>query len=77
MPSVESLSLNGVLGQVLYDVCVPKNVEGWDLTQAFCFKPHAYGCASTWQLQSDEVRAALEIVNFLTGTCENFDRNMW
>jgi hypothetical protein len=31
MPSVESLSLNGVLGQVLYDVCVPKNVEGWDL----------------------------------------------
>ncbi|XP_039777630.1 uncharacterized protein LOC120644955 isoform X2 [Panicum virgatum] len=31
MPSMESLSLNGVLGQVLYDVCVPKNVEGWDL----------------------------------------------
>ena len=23
--------LNGVLGQVLYDVCVPKNVDGWDL----------------------------------------------
>ncbi|KAJ1276372.1 hypothetical protein BS78_05G210000 [Paspalum vaginatum] len=31
MPSMESLSLHGVLGQVLYDVCVPKNVEGWDL----------------------------------------------
>ncbi|TKW01787.1 hypothetical protein SEVIR_8G201700v4 [Setaria viridis] len=31
MPSVESLSLHGVLGQVMYDVCVPKNVEGWDL----------------------------------------------
>ncbi|OQU83838.1 hypothetical protein SORBI_3005G187200 [Sorghum bicolor] len=31
MPSLESLSLHGVLGQVLYDVCVPKNVEGWDL----------------------------------------------
>ncbi|WVZ50416.1 hypothetical protein U9M48_001669 [Paspalum notatum var. saurae] len=31
MPSMEGLSLHGVLGQVLYDGCVPKNVEGWDL----------------------------------------------
>lgn len=31
MPSVESLSLHGVLGQVLHDECVPKNVEGWEL----------------------------------------------
>ncbi|XP_052135122.1 uncharacterized protein LOC127753739 isoform X1 [Oryza glaberrima] len=36
MPSVESINNpHGVLGQMLYDVCVPKNVEGWD------FKPSA------------------------------------
>ncbi|KAL6890104.1 hypothetical protein ACP4OV_008867 [Aristida adscensionis] len=35
MPSVESMNPQGVLGQVLYDVCVPKNIEGWD------FKPAA------------------------------------
>ncbi|KAF0894932.1 hypothetical protein E2562_004931 [Oryza meyeriana var. granulata] len=35
MPSVESINPHGVLGQMLYDVCVPKNVEGWD------FKPSA------------------------------------
>uniref|UniRef100_A0A0A9CXQ5 Uncharacterized protein n=1 Tax=Arundo donax TaxID=35708 RepID=A0A0A9CXQ5_ARUDO len=31
MPSMESMNPHGVLGQVLYDVCVPKNIEGWDL----------------------------------------------
>ncbi|GJM94667.1 hypothetical protein PR202_ga11336 [Eleusine coracana subsp. coracana] len=31
MPSVEIMSPYGVLGQMLYDVCVPKNIEGWDL----------------------------------------------
>ncbi|XP_062183229.1 uncharacterized protein LOC133887313 [Phragmites australis] len=31
MPSVESMNPHGVLGQMLYDVCVPKNIEGWDL----------------------------------------------
>ncbi|KAL6654184.1 hypothetical protein ACP70R_007649 [Stipagrostis hirtigluma subsp. patula] len=35
MPTVGSMNPHGVLGQVLYDVCVPKNIEGWD------FKPNA------------------------------------
>ncbi|KAG8090142.1 hypothetical protein GUJ93_ZPchr0011g28550 [Zizania palustris] len=35
MPTVESINPHGVLGQILYDACVPKNVEGWD------FKPSA------------------------------------
>ncbi|KAK2660351.1 hypothetical protein Ddye_006884 [Dipteronia dyeriana] len=26
-----SISAHGVLGQILFDVCVPKNVEGWDI----------------------------------------------
>nr|CAB3492016.1 unnamed protein product [Digitaria exilis] len=41
MPSVESLSLHGVLGHVLYDVCVPKNVEGWDLKPSASRHTHA------------------------------------
>lgn len=30
LPSPPSINAYGVLGQILYDVCVPKNVEGWD-----------------------------------------------
>ncbi|KAF5740693.1 hypothetical protein HS088_TW11G00770 [Tripterygium wilfordii] len=31
LPSPPSINAHGVLGQILFDVCVPKNVEGWDL----------------------------------------------
>ncbi|KAK9271429.1 hypothetical protein L1049_027020 [Liquidambar formosana] len=31
LPSPPSISAHGVLGQILFDVCVPKNVEGWDI----------------------------------------------
>ncbi|TQD79334.1 hypothetical protein C1H46_035108 [Malus baccata] len=34
LPSPPSISAHSVLGQVLFDVCVPKNVEGWDIK--FC-----------------------------------------
>ncbi|XP_047091114.1 uncharacterized protein LOC124702973 [Lolium rigidum] len=34
MPSVESMNHDGVLGKMLYDVCVPKDVEGWDFKPA-------------------------------------------
>uniref|UniRef100_A0ACD5WU94 Uncharacterized protein n=2 Tax=Avena sativa TaxID=4498 RepID=A0ACD5WU94_AVESA len=34
MPSVERMNPDGVLGKMLYDVCVPKNVEGWDFNPA-------------------------------------------
>ncbi|KAM0925781.1 hypothetical protein ACQ4PT_004022 [Festuca glaucescens] len=34
MPSVESMNPDGVLGKMLYDVCVPKDVEGWDFKPA-------------------------------------------
>ncbi|XP_048529621.1 uncharacterized protein LOC125508870 isoform X1 [Triticum urartu] len=35
MPSVESAkNPDGLLGKMLYDVCVPKNVEGWDFKLA-------------------------------------------
>lgn len=30
-PSTPSIIARGVLGQMLSDVCVPENVEGWDL----------------------------------------------
>lgn len=29
--SSTSINANSVLGQILFDVCVPKNVEGWDI----------------------------------------------
>ncbi|XP_061367135.1 uncharacterized protein LOC133310252 isoform X2 [Gastrolobium bilobum] len=31
LPSSPSISAHSVLGQFLFDVCVPKNVEGWDV----------------------------------------------
>ncbi|KAJ7967445.1 Transmembrane protein 53 [Quillaja saponaria] len=31
LPSPPSINAHSVLGQVLFDVCVPKNVEGWDV----------------------------------------------
>ncbi|KAK8512470.1 hypothetical protein V6N12_075049 [Hibiscus sabdariffa] len=31
LPHPPSINLHGVLGQILFDACVPKNVEGWDL----------------------------------------------
>lgn len=31
LPSRPSINANGVLGQILFDVCVPKNVEDWDV----------------------------------------------
>lgn len=31
LPSRPSINANGVLGQILFDVCVPKNVEDWDI----------------------------------------------
>lgn len=34
VPSFPSISAHSVLGQFLFDVCVPKNVEGWDVM--FC-----------------------------------------
>lgn len=29
--TLPSISAHGVLGQILFDVCVPKNVEDWDI----------------------------------------------
>ncbi|KAL7245162.1 hypothetical protein ACSBR2_000482 [Camellia fascicularis] len=29
-----SINAHGVLGQILFDVCVPKNVEGWDMSSS-------------------------------------------
>lgn len=31
VPSPPSISAHSVLGQFLFDVCVPKNIEGWDI----------------------------------------------
>ncbi|KAA8536183.1 hypothetical protein F0562_028661 [Nyssa sinensis] len=31
LPDTPSMSAHSVLGQVLFDTCVPKNVEGWDI----------------------------------------------
>lgn len=30
-PNPPSISAHSVLGQILFDVCVPKNIEGWDI----------------------------------------------
>lgn len=35
---VPRIEPQGVLGQILYDVCVPKNVEGWDIKPGMYLK---------------------------------------
>lgn len=42
MQSPPSVTANGVLGQILFDVCVPKNIEGWDIRQVARSRRH--GC---------------------------------
>ncbi|GMH04046.1 hypothetical protein Nepgr_005885 [Nepenthes gracilis] len=32
LPNPPSINAHGVLGQILFDVCVPEDVEGWDIT---------------------------------------------
>lgn len=44
LPSSPSISAHSVLGQFLFDVCVPKNVEGWDVK--FSGTPNGRLCAS-------------------------------
>ncbi|RZC54865.1 hypothetical protein C5167_013719 [Papaver somniferum] len=31
LQNLPALNAHGVLGQILFDVCVPKNIEGWDM----------------------------------------------
>nr|KYP76344.1 hypothetical protein KK1_020581 [Cajanus cajan] len=44
LPSLPSISAHSVLGQFLFDVCVPKNVEGWDVK--FSGNLNGRSCAS-------------------------------
>ncbi|XP_042435574.1 uncharacterized protein LOC122021513 [Zingiber officinale] len=36
--NIPSINPHGVLGKILYDVCVPKNIEGWDIKPSTSFK---------------------------------------
>ncbi|KAI5592025.1 hypothetical protein BDE02_04G123400 [Populus trichocarpa] len=36
LPNPPSISAHSVLGQILFDACVPKNVEGWDIRFSGC-----------------------------------------
>ncbi|KAE8679894.1 origin recognition complex subunit 2-like [Hibiscus syriacus] len=42
LPHPSSINLHGVLGQILFDACVPKNVEGWDLKSSNSSSRHQY-----------------------------------
>ncbi|XWS21166.1 hypothetical protein CRYUN_Cryun30bG0032100 [Craigia yunnanensis] len=42
LPHPPSINLHGVLGQILFDVCVPKNVEGWDIKSSVSSSRHPY-----------------------------------
>ncbi|KAG1366612.1 Transmembrane protein 53 [Cocos nucifera] len=42
-----SINPHGILGQILYDVCVPKNIEGWDIKPVLSIngrRMHASAC---------------------------------
>ncbi|KAH7567388.1 hypothetical protein ACOSP7_010750 [Xanthoceras sorbifolium] len=42
LPTPPSISAQGVLGQILFDVCVPKNVEGWDIRSSDSLNGRSY-----------------------------------
>ncbi|MBA0691668.1 hypothetical protein Goari_009282, partial [Gossypium aridum] len=47
LPQPSSIDVNGVLGQILFDVCVPKDVEGWDMKSSDSSSRHPY--TSPWR----------------------------
>ncbi|EMS65409.1 hypothetical protein TRIUR3_24937 [Triticum urartu] len=62
MPSVESAkNPDGLLGKMLYDVCVPKNVEGWDFKlasidgQRMHFTARQHGLKKALPEEQDEI----------------------
>ncbi|PON79310.1 Alpha/Beta hydrolase fold containing protein [Trema orientale] len=42
-----SINAHGVLGQILFDVCIPKNVEGWDIRSSDSLNRCSF--TSTWR----------------------------
>ncbi|GLU04284.1 hypothetical protein SLE2022_214430 [Rubroshorea leprosula] len=42
LPNPPRINAHGVLGQFLFDVCVPKNVEDWDIESSTSFIRQAY-----------------------------------
>ncbi|XP_021283831.1 uncharacterized protein LOC110416241 [Herrania umbratica] len=47
LPHPPSINVHGVLGQILFDVCVPQNVEGWDIKSSDSSSRHPY--TSAWR----------------------------
>ncbi|XVE70039.1 hypothetical protein DITRI_Ditri10aG0039600 [Diplodiscus trichospermus] len=45
LPHPPSINVNGVLGQILFDVCVPKNVEDWDIKSSDASSKRPYTSA--------------------------------
>lgn len=46
LPNPPSMSAHSILGQMLFDVCVPKNVEGWDIKFSGSLNGKPYASAS-------------------------------
>ena len=42
-----SINANSVLGQFLFDSCVPKNIEGWDIRFGGCLNGQPYATCSS------------------------------
>ncbi|XP_022746437.1 uncharacterized protein LOC111296412 [Durio zibethinus] len=45
LPVPQSINAHGVLGQILFDACVPKNIEGWDIRFSDSVKGEPYSSA--------------------------------
>ncbi|XP_052203226.1 uncharacterized protein LOC127808693 isoform X2 [Diospyros lotus] len=55
MPSSPGINAHGVLGQILFDVCVPKNVEDWDIRSSPSLKGPPFG-ASRWHFPPNPIK---------------------
>ncbi|KAF6176154.1 hypothetical protein GIB67_023445 [Kingdonia uniflora] len=42
LPNPPSINAHGILGQILFDVCVPKNIEEWDIKPSSSFNGQTF-----------------------------------
>ncbi|CAN4092735.1 unnamed protein product [Withania somnifera] len=64
LSSPPKINAHGVLGQVLFDVCVPKVVEDWDIRSSPTFKNIISINSKAFTFQSYQMHSSFKIVGF-------------
>ncbi|XP_075518834.1 uncharacterized protein LOC142552850 isoform X2 [Primulina tabacum] len=73
LSSPPKIGVHGILGQFLFDVCVPKNVENWDIGSSHTLRREAFYIRSeTFAFQPYEMLTPLKIMKFLVEVFVDF-----